>query len=74
MTRRLKARIVESEETAVARQRHDKHAPAATNTFATMGNCWTRCVADVSDTQKLLRQVRDCFFPGLLARNVNAQP
>jgi hypothetical protein len=36
VTRSLKAGIVETEETSIARQRLGKHFPAATNTQATI--------------------------------------
>jgi hypothetical protein len=67
---------VESKEKAVARQRLSKHVPAATNTLATMEKLLDArrgaCCIRYSICNE--REVRDCFFPGLLVCNVNAQP
>jgi hypothetical protein len=70
----LKARIVEFEEKALARQWLCKHVPVATNTLTAMEK-----LLDMMHGPYLIkyskcseRKVHDYFFPGLLVCNVNA--
>jgi hypothetical protein len=66
---RLKAAIVEPEETVVVRQRLGKHVPTATNTHATTEELLDAVFSMSSMSYQVVcsgRKVVDYFFPELL--------